>query len=124
MPSRRSVIPVNALDEAFELYAELMPSMTDVRGEDVLFDLGGYTHLQTETRLHYIAWNRETLQDPEEIRCDHRRELPFREVYIKTLWSSDEGVGTSFLVYVDRRIGLNFWFMNPVSCPRWTLTST
>jgi hypothetical protein len=110
MPKRRSIIPPNDLDEAFGLYADLMPAVTDVRGEDVFFDLGGYTHLQrSEVRLQYVAWIGETLQNPDEIRRDHRRDLPFREVYINTFWSSNDVDEMPYLVYVDRRIELNFW---------------
>lgn len=108
---RKSIVPLNSIDEAFEKYSELMPDITDVRGERVNFDLGSYTHLlDDEDRLRRIGWIRETLGNPEEIRRDFVKEFPFREIYINTVHESEEDrIGESFLVVVDRRVALHFW---------------
>ncbi|MFQ5341167.1 MAG: PBECR2 nuclease fold domain-containing protein [Anaerolineae bacterium] len=108
-PSRRFV-PQNTEAEAFELFSELlMPSIQDVRGESILFDLGGFTHLQRRPdRLVYIRWIRETLQNPAEIRQD--RERDHREIYVAAILETEASeFGTPFVVVVDRRIQLTFW---------------
>jgi len=88
-----------------------MPAITDVRGERVEFDLGSYDHLlRYEGRIQYIGWIKETLENPDEIRQHFDKRLPFREIYINTIYVSlDDPTGTPFLVVVDRRIVLNFW---------------
>jgi len=54
---RKSIVPLNSVEEAFEKYSELMPAITDVRGERVNFDLGSYTHLlDDEDRLRRIGF--------------------------------------------------------------------
>jgi hypothetical protein len=35
---------LDSLEESFELYKQLMPSVIDIRGEAIEFDLGSYTH--------------------------------------------------------------------------------
>ena len=111
MRKRKSIVPLNLVEEAFEKYSEFMPAITDVRGERVNFDLGSYTHLlDDEDRLRRIGWIRETLENPEEIRRDFVKEFPFREIYLNTVYESEEDrMGEPFLVVVDRRVTLNFW---------------
>jgi hypothetical protein len=110
MSKRRSVIPLNPVQEAFVRYGELMPFVTDVRGERVVFDLGSYAHLiRKEGRERYIAWIRETLENPEEIRRDFNPRHPEREVYINTLYESEDGEGHKFIVVVSRQVELVFW---------------
>ena len=78
---RKSIVPLNSVDEAFEKYCELMPDITDVRGERVNFDLGSYTHLlDDEDRLRRIGWIRETLGNPEEIRRDFVKDPWFAQI--------------------------------------------
>lgn len=88
-----------------------MPAITDVRKEGIDFDLGSYTHLlDDEDRLRRIGWIRETLENPEEIRRDFVKEFPFREIYLNTVYESEEDrLGEPFLVVVDRRVTLHFW---------------
>ncbi|HID61325.1 MAG TPA: hypothetical protein EYP49_01060 [Anaerolineae bacterium] len=111
MRKRKSVVSLNSVEEAFEKYSELMPAITDVRGGRVNFDLGSYTHLiDDEDRLRRIGWIRETLENPEEIRRDFVKEFPFREIYLNTVYESEEDcTGEPFLVGVDRRVALHFW---------------
>jgi hypothetical protein len=108
---RKSIVPFNLVEEAFEKHSEFMPAITDVRGERVNFDLGSYTHLpDDEDRLRRIGWIRETLENPEEIRRDFVKEFPFREIYLNTVYESEKDrMGEPFLVAVDRRVTLNFW---------------
>ena len=110
MAKSRSIVPTNSEAEAFELFSNLlMPSVQEVRGEPVYFDLGGFTHLQRRPdRLIFIRWIRETLQNPEEIRQDRNRD--HREIYINTIFEDEaDEAGTAFVVVIDRRIQLNFW---------------
>jgi hypothetical protein len=109
---RRSVVPLNSVNEAFELFNELLvPSVTDVRGEIVFVDVGDYVHLmQEEYRLERIGWILETLTNPEEIRKGHRKETPFREVYINRVYQSEDDLeGEPFVVSANRQFrGLDF----------------
>lgn len=75
------------------------------------FDLGSYDHLlRYEGRIQYLSWIKETLENPEEIRQHFDKRLPFREIYISTVYeSTDDPTGMPFLVIVDRRVVLNFW---------------
>jgi hypothetical protein len=111
LKKRKSIVPLNSVEEAFEKYCELIPAITDVRGERVNFDLGSYTHLlDDEDRIRSIGWIRETLENPEEIRQDFVKEFPFREIYLNTVYESEEDrIGEPFLVVVDRRVILHFW---------------
>lgn len=90
MGKRRSVVQLNTPDEALTLFNELLvPSVTDVREEMVFVDIGDYVHLmQEEQRLERIRWILETLTNPEEVRKGHRKETPFREVYINRVYQS------------------------------------
>ena len=112
MSKRKSVVPLNSENEAFALFSELLtPSVADVRGEIVFVDIGDYVHLmQEEQRLERIRWILETLTNPEEIRKGHRKETPFREVYINTVYQSEHDTeGEPFIVGVNRRFqGLDF----------------
>lgn len=110
MPKRRSVVPLNTLDEAFDLYAELMPSVTDVRGQEVLFDWSSYAHFtRRRERGHYVNWIRETITNPEEIRKDFDRRYPNRELYVNTLYETEDAPGRPFVVVVSRLVTLHFW---------------
>jgi len=112
MSKRKSIVPLNSLDEALTLFNELLtPSVTDARGEIVFVDIGDYVHLmQEEQRLERIRWILETLTNPEEIRKGHRKETPFREVYINTVYRDEQDMeGKPFVVGVKRRFqGLDF----------------
>jgi hypothetical protein len=107
----QSVVPLNSVEEALSKFMALVPSMTDVRGEEVQFDLGSYAHLlRYEGRIQYIDWIKETLQNPEEIRRNFDRRFPFREIYVNRIYESpDDPHGTPFIVIVDRRVTLSFW---------------
>ncbi len=111
MKKRKSIVSLNSFEEAFEKYSEFMPAITDVREEKINFDLGSYTHLlDDEDRLRRIGWIRETLENPEEIRRDFVKEFPFREIYLNTVYESEEDrLGEPFLVIIDRRVTLHFW---------------
>ena len=111
MGKHKSVVPLNVAAEAFALYSELMPSVTDVRGEKVLFDLGTFAHLlRDEERLERIGWIGETLRNPEEIRRDFDKRFPYREIYVNTVYEdSADQYGEPFVVVIDRRLDLNFW---------------
>jgi hypothetical protein len=112
MPKQRSIVPLNSGDDAFRLFSELLtPSVTDVRGETVFVDIGDYVHLmQEEQRLERVSWILETLTNPEEIRKGHRKETPFREVYINRVYRDEHDMeGEVFVVGVNRGfLGLDF----------------
>lgn len=110
MPKRPSIVALNPASEAFARYSELMPAVTDVRGEEVAFDLGSYAHFtRREGRERYVAWIRETLQNPDEIRRDFDRRHPERELYVRRLRSDETADEETFIVAVTRRVGLHFW---------------
>lgn len=91
-----------------------MPAVTDVRGEEVAFDLGSYAHFtRREGRERYVVWIRETLENPDEIRRDFDRRHPERELYIKRLRSDEVADEETFIVVVTRRVGLHFWTAFP-----------
>jgi len=104
----KRVVSLNDIEEAFELFmALLVPSVIDVRGEEVGFDIGDYVHIMDdEQRLERIRWIEATLVNPEEIRKGHLKEIPFREVYISTICRSEDDLqGQPFIVGVNRRYG-------------------
>ncbi len=110
----RSIISLNDPQVSFELFKEkLVPSIADARGEKVNVDLGDYLHgiLDHPEMPNRINWIVETLQSPEEIRRHWDRRLPYREVYVKTIYQSEEDFeGEMHIVVVDRRWGkLRFW---------------
>jgi len=110
MSKRRKLIPLNDLDEAFGLYADLMPAVTDVRGEDVFFDWGSYAHFtRRRERGRFVNWIRETITNPEEIRKDFDHRHPNHEVYVNTFYEAEDAPGRSFVVIVKRTITLHFW---------------
>ena len=92
MPKHRRIVSLNRVDESLALFNQmLVPFVIDVRGEEVYFDLGDYVHLlDDEERLQRIRWIRETLVNPEEIRRSHLKSKPFREVYIATIYESED----------------------------------
>ena len=104
----KRIVPLNSIEDAFDLFmALLIPSVIDVRGEEVSFDVGDYVHIMDEEqRLERIRWIKETLVNPEEIRKGHLKETPFREVYVSTIYrSKDDLQGQPFIVGVNRRYG-------------------
>jgi hypothetical protein len=108
MVNRRSVVPLNAASEAFDLFNRLLvPFVIDARGEKVYFDIGDYVHLMDdEERIARIRWIAETLINPMEIRRGHLKSKPFREVYMAMILESDEAIeGEHFIVGVDRKYG-------------------
>ena len=114
MPKRPGIVALNPASEAFARYCELMPAVTDVRGEEVAFDLGGYAHFtRREGRERYVVWVRETLENPDEIRRDFDRRHPERELYVRRLRSDEAADEETFIVVVTRRVGLHFWTAFP-----------
>lgn len=111
MPKRRSIVPLNREADAFALFTELMPAITDVRGEHIEFDVGSFAHLASdEVRLQRIGWITETLTNPLEIRRDYDRRFPFREIYVNIVFQYEgDQEGEYFVVVIDRRISVNFW---------------
>ena len=108
MSKHRRIVSLNRVDESLALFNQmLIPFVIDVRGEEVYFDLGDYVHLlDDEERLQRIRWIRETLVNPEEIRRSHLKSKPFREVYIATIYESEDDLtGEPFVVGVDRKLG-------------------
>jgi hypothetical protein len=77
----KRIVPLNDIEEAFELFmALLVPSVIDVRGEEVSFDIGDYVHIMDEEQI--------------------------REVYISTIYRSEDDLqGQPFIVEVNRRYG-------------------
>lgn len=108
MGHQRRTVPLNNVDEALTLFNQLLvPFVTDVRGEQVFFDIGDYVHLiDDEERLCRIRRIQATLTDPDEIRRSHLKSKPFREVYLAHIFESEDDLaGEHFLVGVDRRLG-------------------
>ncbi|MFQ6014492.1 MAG: PBECR2 nuclease fold domain-containing protein [Anaerolineae bacterium] len=105
---KKSVISLNRVSEAFDLFRDLLtPSIEDCRDERVYVDIGDYVHLMNDKeRLTRIRWIAETITNPEEVRKGHLRTKPFREVYINTVYESEEvTIGKPFIVGVDRKYG-------------------
>lgn len=112
MSKKLSIIPYNESDEAFGIFRkELIPWIIDVRGERVKVDAGDYAHfMEHEYMLNRIRWIPETLKNPEEIRRDFHRHLPFREIYLNTIYSNKEDcLGSPLMIIVDRRHALKLW---------------
>jgi hypothetical protein len=112
--SRKSTVPLNDPRGSFDLFNEqLVPAIVDTRGEKVEVDLGDYLHgvLDHPEMPSRINWIVETLQNPEEIRLHWDKRLPYREVYVNTIYQSEEGIdGEMHIVIVDRRWSrLRFW---------------
>lgn len=108
---QRSIVVLNSVEEALDKYRALVPSVTDVRREEVQFDLGSYAHLlRYEGRIQHMDWIKETLLNPEEIRRNFDRRFSFREIYVNRIYESpDDPQGKPFIVIVDRRVTLSFW---------------
>jgi hypothetical protein len=112
--SPRSDAPLNDPRGSFDLFKErLVPAIVDARGEQVEVDLGDYLHgvLDHPEMPSRINWIAETLQNPEEIRRHWDKRHPYREVYVNTIYQSEEDTeGEMHLVVIDRRWGrLRFW---------------
>lgn len=112
--SRKTIVPLNDPRDSFELFREkLVPVIVDARGEKVEIDLGDYLHgvLDHPEMPSRINWIVETLQNPEEIRRHWDKRLPHREVYVNTIYQSEEDTeGELHIVVIDRRWGrLRFW---------------
>jgi hypothetical protein len=114
MDKRKSVVPLNEERDSFNLFQEqLTPTITDVRGEMVRVDLGDYLHgiLDHPEMPERVNWIVETLRNPAEIRRHWDRRLRQREVYVNTIYASQDDLeGELHLVVVERRLGqLRFW---------------
>ena len=112
--SHRSNMSLNDPQGSFDLFKEkLVPAIVDARGEKVEVDLGDYLHgvLDHPEMPSRINWIIETLQNPEEIRRHWDKRLPHREVYVNTIYQSEEDFeGEMHIVIIDRRWGrLRFW---------------
>jgi hypothetical protein len=111
---RKSTVPLNDPRGSFDLFNEkLVPAIVDARSEKVEVDLGDYLHgvLDHPEMPSRINWIVETLQNPEEIRRHWDKRLPYREVYVNTIYQSEEDIeGEMHIVVVDRRWDrLRFW---------------
>ena len=112
--SHRSNMSLNDPQGSFDLFKEkLVPAIVDAKGEKVEVDLGDYLHgvLDHPEMPSRINWIVETLQNPEEIRRHWDKRLPHREVYVNTIYQSEEDFeGEMHIVIIDRRWGrLRFW---------------
>ena len=108
----KSVVPLNNPNDALDIFKqELMPAVTDVRGEVVESDLGDFSHiaLRHQEIPERMSWIRETLQNPEEIW--RHWQMPAREVYVNTIFESDDDdEGTLHIVVIERRLlTLKLW---------------
>ncbi|MBC8263258.1 MAG: hypothetical protein H8E47_03935 [Anaerolineales bacterium] len=112
--SQKNIVPLNDPRGSFDLFEEkLVPTVVDARGGRVEVDLGDYLHgvLDHPEMPSRINWIVETLQNPAEIRRHWDKRLPFREVYVNTIYQSEEDLeGEMHIVVVDRKWGrLRFW---------------
>jgi len=111
---RKSIVPLNDPDDSFRLFGEkLVPSIVDVRGEEIAVDFGDYVHgvLDHPEMPSRVNWIVETLRNPEEIRRHWDKRLRHREIYVNTIYQDREDrVGEMHLVIVQRTLaGLRFW---------------
>lgn len=114
MGKRKSIVPLNEARDSFNLFQDqLIPTITDVRGETVEVDLGDYLHgiLDHPEMPERVSWIAETLLNPAEIRRHWDRRLRYREVYVNTVYTGeDDPDGELHLVIVEQRPGrLRFW---------------
>jgi hypothetical protein len=114
MSKRKSIVPLNEARDSFNLFQDqLVPTITDVRGETVEVDLGDYLHgiLDHPEMPERVNWIVETLLNPAEIRRHWDRRLRHREVYVNTIYAGeDDPDGELHLVIVERGLGrLRFW---------------
>lgn len=114
MSKRKSIVPLNDARDSFNLFQDqLVPTITDVRGETVEVDLGDYLHgiLDHPEMSRRVNWVVETLLNPAEIRRHWDRRLRHREVYVNTVHVSESDLdGEVHLVIVERQPGrLRFW---------------
>jgi len=114
MGKRKSIVPLNEARDSFNLFQDqLVPTITDARGETVEVDLGDYLHgiLDHPEMPERVNWIIEMLRNPAEIRRHWDRRLRYREVYVNTIYASeDDPDGELHLIIVERRPGrLHFW---------------
>ena len=114
MSKRKSIVPLNEARDSFNLFQDqLVPTITDVRGETIEVDLGDYLHgiLDHPEMPERVNWIVETLLNPAEIRRHWDRRLRHREVYVNTIYAGeDDPDGEFHLVIVERWLGrLRFW---------------
>ncbi len=114
MDKQKSVVPLNEARDSFNLFQDqLVPTITDARGEAVTVDLGDYLHgvLDHPEMPERLNWIVETLCNPAEIRRHWDRRLGHREVYVNTIYASEDDLeGELHLVIVERWLGqLRFW---------------
>lgn len=114
MVKRKSIVPLNEARDSFNLFQDqLVPTITDVRGETVEVDLGDYLHgvLDHPEMPERVNWVVETLSNPAEIRHHWDRRLRHREVYVNTVYTGEDDLdGELHLVIVERWPGrLRFW---------------
>ena len=114
MSKRKSIVPLNEARDSFNLFQDqLVPTITNVRGETVEVDLGDYLHgiLDHSEMPERVNWIVETLLNPAEIRRHWDRRLRHREVYVNTIYAGeDDPDGELHLVIVERWLGrLRFW---------------
>ena len=114
MDKQKSVVPLNEARDSFNLFQDqLVPTITDARGEAVTVDLGDYLHgvLDHPEMPERLNWIVETLCNPVEIRRHWDRRLGHREVYVNTIYASEDDLeGELHLVIVERWLGqLRFW---------------
>jgi len=114
MTKRKSVVPLNDARDSFNLFQDqLVPAITEARGEAVEVDLGDYLHgiLDHPEMPERVNWIVETLRNPLEIRRHWDRRLQHREVYVNTIYVDEDDLdGEVHLVIVERRLRrLRFW---------------
>lgn len=114
MGTRKSIVPLNETRDSFNLFQDqLVPTIIDVRGETVEVDLGDYLHgiLDHPEMPERVNWIIETLRNPAEIRRHWDRRLRHREIYVNTIYASEDDLdGELHLVIVERRPGgLRLW---------------
>lgn len=114
MDRQKSIVPLNKVRDSFNLFQDqLVPTITDGRGEIIEVDLGDYMHgvLDHPEMSERVNWIVETLCDPMEIRRHWDRRLQHREVYVNRIYVDEDDLeGELHLVVVDRRLGrLRFW---------------
>jgi hypothetical protein len=114
MGKKKSIVPLNEARDSFNLFQDqLVPTITDARGETVEVDLGDYLHgiLDHPEMPERVNWIIETLRNPAEIRRHWDRRLRHREVYVNTIYvSENDPDGELHLIIIERRPGrLRFW---------------
>ncbi len=111
---KKSIVRQTAFHDSFNIFKdELVPAVTDVRGEKILFDLGDYLHgiLDHPEMPSRVRWIIETLKHPEEIRQHWAKELSHRELYVNMIYEdASDPTGQLHIVVIDRRWSIpRFW---------------